>query len=195
MAGDWIKMRVGLHTHPKIVRIASASNADRLRVIGALHSAWCLFDAHSIDGKLEGYSLATLDELIGFTGFGLAMQSVGWLLEDGGSLVMPSFSTHNGQSAKRRAQDSERKREVRKQSAPDVDKVRTREEKRRVNTPLPPATGGGVDNSAGAANTGTATDRDPVLAKLERDERNTAPMPQSVRDLAARLKVQERHGT
>lgn len=32
MAGDWIKMRADLHTHPKVVRISSALDADRLRV-------------------------------------------------------------------------------------------------------------------------------------------------------------------
>ncbi|MQI04921.1 hypothetical protein EI057_02935 [Escherichia coli] len=32
MAGDWIKMRADLHTHPKVVRMASALKADRLRI-------------------------------------------------------------------------------------------------------------------------------------------------------------------
>src|SRR5690606_14325065 len=38
---------------------------------------------------------------------------------------------HNGTSAKRRAQDASRKRAVRKTSASQADKMRTREEKRR----------------------------------------------------------------
>ncbi len=44
MAGDWIKMRAGLQTHPKVVRLTSALKADKLRVIGGLHAVWCLFD-------------------------------------------------------------------------------------------------------------------------------------------------------
>ncbi|TBL60752.1 DnaT-like ssDNA-binding domain-containing protein [Hafnia alvei] len=131
MAGDWIKMRADLHTHPKVVRMASALKADRLRIVGGLHSAWCLFDVHSVDGYLDGYSPETLDDLIGFPGFARAMMAVGWLEEDGESLVMPRFEAHNGQSAKRRAQDADRKRSVRKMSAPEADKKRTREEKRR----------------------------------------------------------------
>ncbi|UEQ10478.1 DNA replication domain protein [Pectobacterium versatile] len=131
MAGDWIKMRADLHTHPKVVRMASALKADRLRIVGGLHSAWCLFDVHSIDGFLDGYSAETLDDLIGFPGFSQAMIAIGWLEEEGESLVMPRFDAHNGQSAKRRAQDAERKRNVRKTSAPEADKMRTREEKRR----------------------------------------------------------------
>jgi hypothetical protein len=70
MAGDWIKMRVDLATSPKVVRIASALRADRLRVIGGLHAVWCLFDVHSTDGRLDGYTLEALDDLIGFPGFG-----------------------------------------------------------------------------------------------------------------------------
>ncbi|WP_242507328.1 DnaT-like ssDNA-binding domain-containing protein [Serratia liquefaciens] len=131
MAGDWIKMRSDLHTHPKIVRMASALKADRLRIVGGLHSAWCLFDVHSVDGFLDGYSPETLDDMIGFPGFSRAMMAVGWLEVDGENLVMPRFDEHNGQSAKRRAQDAARKRNVRKMSASQTDKMTTREEKRR----------------------------------------------------------------
>ncbi|EPC6068881.1 DnaT-like ssDNA-binding domain-containing protein [Enterobacter hormaechei] len=153
MAGDWIKMRADLHTHPKVVRMASALKADRLRIVGGLHSAWCLFDVHSVDGFLDGYSAETLDDLIGFPGFSRAMMAVGWLEENGESLVMPRFEAHNGQSAKRRAQDADRKRNVRKTSASEADKKRTREEKRREDLKDKPHTGGEqnspVDNSSG----------------------------------------------
>lgn len=131
MAGDWIKMRKDLLTSPKVVRIASALGADRLRVTGGLFAVWCLFDTHSADGILEGYTTAAVDDLIGFPGFSAAMVSVGWLIEEAGSLAVPAFEDHNGQSAKRRAQEADRKREVRKASASGADKKRTREEKRR----------------------------------------------------------------
>jgi hypothetical protein len=131
MAADWIKMRVDLPTHPKVVRMASACKADRLRIIGGLLSAWALFDVHSVDGQLEGYSPEVLDETIGFPGFSHAMISVGWLEYDGSSLWMPRFEEHNGQSAKKRAQDADRKRNDRNSSASEADKKRTREEKNR----------------------------------------------------------------
>ena len=138
MSGDWIKMRSDLLTHPKIVRMASALKADRLRTVGGLFAAWCLFDTHSIDGRLDGYTPDALDELIGFPGFSRAMESVDWLSADESGLSAPRFDEHNGQSAKRRAQESERKRDVRKVSASDADKKQTesglekrREEKRR----------------------------------------------------------------
>jgi hypothetical protein len=131
MAGDWIKMRADLFTHPKVVRIMSALKADRLRTVGGLMSVWCLFDAHSEDGRLDGYTPEALDELIGWPGFSTAMASVGWLVIEPQALVTPRFSEHNGQSAKRRAQDTERKRMARDLSASEADEMRTREEKRR----------------------------------------------------------------
>jgi hypothetical protein len=138
MAGDWIKMSTDLRTHPKVVRIASALKADRLRVVGALHAVWCLFDAHSADGSLDGYTSESLDELVGWSGFSAAMKAVEWMEIDEVGLHLPGYETHNGASAKRRAQEAERKREsrispqvVRNVSALDADGMRTREEKRR----------------------------------------------------------------
>lgn len=130
MAGDWIKMRIDLATSPKVVRMSSALKADRMRIVGGLHAVWCLFDTHSETGRLDGYTVETVDDLIGFPGFARAMADIGWLLESAGAVELPRFDVHNGASAKRRAMEADRKRSARK-SAPDADKKRTREEKRR----------------------------------------------------------------
>lgn len=144
MAIDWIKMRVDLQSHPKVVRILSATKSDKFRVIGGLHAVWCVFDAHSEDGVLNGYTPEALDHIVGWDGLSSALLGVGWLLEnDGVSLAMPEFYEHNGQSAKRRAEDQKRKRDsrnspqsVRTLSANTQDEKQTREEKKReeVNT-------------------------------------------------------------
>lgn len=126
MAGDWIKMRSELQSHPKVVRILSATNSDKFRVIGGLHAVWAVFDTHSVDGKLSGYTPATMDHIIGWQGFSEAMVAVGWLLFDGDqTLALPEFGEHNGQSAKRRAEDQKRKRNVRVSSGNDADNLRT----------------------------------------------------------------------
>ena len=76
---------------------------------------------------------------------------VDWLAFDGAETIeMPRFSEHNGQSAKRRAEDQKRKRDARSEkkdvrnlSENDADKSGLeREEKRREHrgTPLCPAT-------------------------------------------------------
>lgn len=139
MAGDWIKMRLDLQTHPKIVRILSATKADKFRVIGGLHAVWSVFDTHSTDGTLPGYTPDTLDHIIGWMGFSDAMILVGWLTFDGAeTLILPSFDEHNGKSGKRRAEDQRRKRDDRRSPqhvqvdcGQNADEKRTREEKRR----------------------------------------------------------------
>lgn len=132
-------MRLDLQTHPKIVRILSATKSDKFRVVGGLHAVWSVFDTHSSDGKLDGYTPETLDHVIGWPGFSDAMIRAGWLMEnDDVSLSLPEFDEHNGTSGKRRAEDQKRKRNdrkdpqpVRKVSANEPDKKLTREEKRR----------------------------------------------------------------
>lgn len=151
MAGDWIKMRKNLATDPRIVRISSALKADRLRTLGALFVAWCIFDEHSADGTLPGYTPETLDGLVGLPGLSAAMQSVQWLEVHPHGLVAPRFEDHNGKSARRRALDSVRKDNVRNLSASEADKSphrkRTKcgpekEREKEVKTPLSPPTGG-----------------------------------------------------
>ena len=141
MAGDWIKMRSDLLTHPKVVRISSALKTDRLRTIGALFSAWCLFDAHSEDGTLPGYTDAVLNEVVGLKGFAAAMRDVRWLECRADGLTMPEFEEHNGKSAKVRAEDAKRKRIDRTNVQEKPDKCRTDSgpEKRReeINTLAP----------------------------------------------------------
>jgi hypothetical protein len=142
MAGDWIKMRIDLQTHPKVVRILSALQSDKFRVIGGLHAVWSVFDTHSTDGRLIGYTPDALDHVIGWPGFAAAMISVQWLVSTtDGCLALPEFAEHNGQSAKRRAEDQKRKRNsrsVHNTSDASADKVRTQSgperEKRRVST-------------------------------------------------------------
>lgn len=141
MAGDWIKMRLDLQSHPKVVRILSATKSDKFRVVGGLHAVWSIFDTHSEDGILSGYTPEAMDQVIGWLGFSDALISVGWLNEIPEGLVMPEFQEHNGKSGKRRAEDQKRKRvsrksatcpqSVRNSSADEPDKKLTREEKRR----------------------------------------------------------------
>lgn len=139
MSMEWIKMRRSLQSHPKVVRILSATASDKFRVIGGLHAVWGVFDEHSVDGALKGYTPELLDHIIGWEGFARAMESVGWLHFDGmETLTLPEFTEHNGQSAKRRAEDQKRKRESRKSpqsvrnlSADDADEMRTRKRKER----------------------------------------------------------------
>lgn len=145
MAGDWIKVRKSVLTHPRLVRTMSALKADKLRTLGGLVSAWCLFDEQTTDGKLLGYTPEIFDEMVGLPGLARAMAAAGWLEISEDGLQAPEFEKHNGATAKRRAQDS-----VRKMSARDADKCpvvertkcgpeKRREEKRRnIQPPVSP---------------------------------------------------------
>lgn len=152
----WIKMGVGLRRHPKVVRMSSALKADKLRVVGALHAVWCVFDEHSTDGTLEGYTLQAMDEEVGWRGFSAAMQGIGWLVETPQGLEAPDYEEHNGPVAKRRAMETSRKGRSRKSSAEgpqddetqsgqvsasEADKVRNREEKKKEIPPIAPQGG------------------------------------------------------
>lgn len=119
MSQSWIKMGTGLRRHPKVVLIASALRADRLRVVGALHAVWCVFDEHSVDGALPGYTLAVMDEEIGWRGFSAAMAGVGWLEQTACDLAVPDYEEHNGPTAKRRASETKRKAENRAETGDD----------------------------------------------------------------------------
>jgi hypothetical protein len=132
MAGDWIKMRVDLLTHPKVVRMAAMRRVDRLRMVGSLFAVWCLFDVHSEDGTLPGYTEDILDEMVGLKGCSAAMAAVDWLIVNEEGLTMPEFEEHNSKSAKIRAEDSKRKRKERTNVRKVPDPVLTFSDKTRM---------------------------------------------------------------
>jgi hypothetical protein len=133
MAGEWIKINKSLPRDPRVVRISSALNADRLRTVGGLVSAWSLFDEQTGDGKLDAYTPELLDDLVGMPGLARAMEAVGWLEIGEGFLVVPRFEEHMSHSAKRRAQESARKQSARKaDKCPQEKRTKSGLEKRRV---------------------------------------------------------------
>lgn len=158
MAGDWIPMRLDLDTCPEVVRILSAicpQRADKMRrtneVVGALWRTWSLFDRHSDDGILDGYTSEDLNDAVGIEGWAENLQHVGWLLIEPQRLTMPGFESWLSQSSKRRMKEARRKQISRKKLSAKcpqrADKKRTTEEKRREennNTPLPPKGDGRV---------------------------------------------------
>lgn len=164
MAGDWIKMRSDLRTHPKVVLISSRCQRDIFGTIGGLHSVWCVFDAHSTDGILDGYTPETMDAIAGFPGLIDAMASVGWMTIEPGRLICPRFDSHNSKSAKNRSTEQEKKRNQRKaKPCPEIvpvpsgqmsrserDEIGTREEKRREEKST--STAGAVDVAPPAKN-------------------------------------------
>ena len=121
MAGDWIKMRVDLHTDPAVMRMADVLGADSYQVVGWLYAAWVWADTHADrHGHVTLVSRSCLDAVTGRSGFGAAMEEVGWLRSeagDGAGVTFPKFDRHMGEGAKERRKAAERKRKQRERES------------------------------------------------------------------------------
>lgn len=165
MAGDWIKWCKGLPQKKEVLGIAEALGVSPIHAAGMCMVFWEWLDGNIAEKDIDGDGNAHvtlgplqhqfLDRLVGADGFATALAAVGWLNLRQGSLTVPNFTRHNGQTGKSRALTSERVSSYRKRqtqasspkcNAPSV----TREEKRREEKnkspthPLPPPSPGGA---------------------------------------------------
>jgi uncharacterized phage protein (TIGR02220 family) len=122
---DWIKMRTGLLTNPKVIRMSRLLASDRAFVnwwlrgtnkvtcdetvyeicdvtvvtrvtVASLLSVWsAVNDASQEDGFVTGITLIDVDVMAGVDGFGAAMQAVGWLQITDDGILFPNFEEHN----------------------------------------------------------------------------------------------------
>lgn len=122
---DWIKMRAGLLTNPKVIRMSRLLAHDRnfinwwmngtnkvtcdesvyevcdvtvvTRVtVGSLLSLWsAVNDSASSDGFVRGITLWEVDMMAGVPGFGDALVTVGWAEIRHDGIVFPNFEEHN----------------------------------------------------------------------------------------------------
>jgi len=161
MAGDWIKFEISTSEKPEVWAMAQALGIDADAVVGKLLRVWAWFDQQTPDGNAisvtsalatryqgvtSGVTKALLDRRVGVSGFCDAMISVGWMIEESGSVGLPNFDRHNGKTAKTRAMTAKRVASHKAKSnassvTSSVTSALPREEKRReenINTPLPP---------------------------------------------------------
>jgi hypothetical protein len=125
MAGDWIKMRGNLWDDPRVARLVDMTDSSEAAVVGGLYWLWATADQHTQDGLMPGLSLRQIDRKTGVQGLGKALCDIGWLSETEAGVRVENFEEHNGQSAKRRCVDAQRKATVRTVSASDADKTQT----------------------------------------------------------------------
>lgn len=110
---NWIKMQHQLHESPEVIGISALTGLDRFAVVGRLHRLWSWFDEWSDNGHVSHVTDVTLDEMTCHAGFAKALRDVGWLGQKEGEVFIPNFDRHNGEGAKKRAQDAERQRRKR----------------------------------------------------------------------------------
>ena len=119
MAADWIKVGNDLHEKPEVVFMASRLGTNADEVVGKLTRVWRWFDQMSRDGHVDLVTLSFVDDLVRREGFAAAMAEAGWLVAEGAGLTVPQFTRHNGESSKKRAEATERKRLQRERDAAD----------------------------------------------------------------------------
>lgn len=121
MAGDWIKMRSGLLTSPKVNGIARhlernpdvckslstgyngvmsdivTRHVTRYVTVTALLLVWSAANEHTSDGVFVNADLSDIDDIAGIPGFGAAMREAGWLVydEDACTVTLPNFEEYN----------------------------------------------------------------------------------------------------
>lgn len=151
MAGDWLKIECNTPDKPEVIGIADILGIPPTQAFGGLFMIWRWFDQHTTEGNASFVTKVTVDRLSGVTGFADAMVRVGWLLvADNGSITLPHFDRHNGETAKQRALTAKRVAKTKaKSNATGND------------------SGNGVGNGAG---------NDPVTPKaLPREDKNSKP--------------------
>lgn len=140
MAGDWIKMRTALAHDPAVIAIALDLDKGEFEIVGMLHHLWSWADSQSENGHIKRVTSKWIDRFVHCEGFAKSMEMAKWLVINDEGIEFPNFDRHNGDSAKKRAEDAERKRKSRanmasedtpKTSGEKCDQNRTREEKRR----------------------------------------------------------------
>ena len=117
MAGDWIKFEVATSDKPEVWAIAGTLGIDPDAVVGKLLRVWAWFDQHTTEGNAPSVTSALLDRCVGVTGFCKAVTQAGWMIDDGVTLSLPNFDTHNGETAKKRCQTAKRVAKHKKSNA------------------------------------------------------------------------------
>jgi hypothetical protein len=126
----WIKVETHTPEKAEIRHIARQCGCTKAEAFLAFFRVFVWLDEQTDDGHVEFFTPADADEIAGLKGFGEALQEVRWILFGPTGAVVSNWDRHNGQSAKRRCLDAERKRAVRSASgqvsASKADTLRTR---------------------------------------------------------------------
>lgn len=107
---SWIKVEKQTAHKTEIIRIANSLQISTREAFGACVIFWLWADGETEDGYLPGCTNQVVDRVVGLEGFAEALIVVRWLEQDTSGLLIPNFTRHNGESAKKRAMAAERQR-------------------------------------------------------------------------------------
>lgn len=125
---DWIKVQVTLPRCPKVVKLAKLMGVSRHEALGMAVEWFAWLDGVTDDGRtgltaaeIEGIfccnARSVTDGNAGVCTFCDALCEIGWAeVDENGEINAVNYETHNGKSAKKRAQTAERVRNMRKKN-------------------------------------------------------------------------------
>jgi hypothetical protein len=121
MGADWIKVSKDTPKKPELAIMAQKLNISLGDAFLEWFNAYSWADSITANGAIPFLSLVDGDRLSGClsgTFAALASKEVGWILEKTRGFSFRKWDRHNGECAKRRALDSEKKRKQRKTPSP-----------------------------------------------------------------------------
>jgi hypothetical protein len=125
--GPWIKVEKSLWEDPRIITMAGKLG-DQLRLdlgvdipvrilwitcAGAVGKIWSFADSHVDNKDILSLGPAHIDEITGIKGFCNLMPKEWLQVIDAHHVKLPGFHTHNGTTAKKKANGAERQRRYR----------------------------------------------------------------------------------
>lgn len=110
---NWIKVLNTLPRCKAIYALMRALHCKRHAAIGLAVDWLCWLDVNSTNGE-TGMLDDEISDVLGWQGAAEALSAVGWVSHDEqGYVVAVDFDKHNGETAKKRAEDAERQRKSR----------------------------------------------------------------------------------
>jgi len=119
MAGDWIKVEKSTPDKPEIGFIARACGVQIEIAFAAWFRLWAYLDGVTAGGEVNFFTPDDADRISRLPGIGNALssdQGCGWITFHQGGATIVNWTRHNGESAKQRAQKTDRQRRWRKGS-------------------------------------------------------------------------------
>ena len=110
---NWIHVNTTLPTSPKIVILAELLKCKRREAFGLVIEFFCWVDANFSDGHTH-LTPKQINKLFDQKRFAESMCEIGWGgLDEKGHYIVQDFDSYNGKNAKRRIEETERKRKQR----------------------------------------------------------------------------------
>lgn len=110
---SWVKIVNTLPRSRAIYALMRALRCKRQAALGLAVDWFCWLDENSTNGN-TGMLDEEISDVLGWPGAAQALSAVGWVSHDEqGYVVAVDFDKHNGETAKKRAEDAERQRKSR----------------------------------------------------------------------------------